>query len=458
MASRSLRARLMLWLLAPLALVMAVQVGFAYRDGLDTAQVVHDRLLLGAARIIAEQMNREDDLSQVYVPPAALELFQSRVHDRVFYRVQTHAGRLLLGYPELPLPKVLPQGDEPVYFDAQFRGLPVRAVALSLPLFGRPEGPLLIEVAETGRARHVLSDQLWEHLAQQQALLLLLAGALVWVGLTHGLGPIRRLRAKVEQRTPGSLEPLPTDEVPGELRPLVDAMNDYAGRLDHQIAARGRFIANSAHQLRTPLALLATQVNYGLRATDPAVKDEVLRAIEAGVRDNTRLVNQLLTLAMAESRGSVPGVMAPHDLAQTVREVLETWATLAEAKSIDLGLEQQVDAAPVALGPRLLHELVANLVDNAVRYTQAGGVVTVRVGHRDGAVSLEVEDDGPGIAHEERGKVFERFYRVLGSESEGSGLGLSIVHEIAQVSDATVRLDDGPGGRGLKVSVVFPAS
>ncbi|HEV3238961.1 MAG TPA: sensor histidine kinase [Casimicrobiaceae bacterium] len=458
MAFRSLRAQLLGWLLVPLALYAASSAWFTYRNAAETATVVHDRLLLGSARMIAEQIRYDDDTLQAVIPPAALELFQSNDQDRVYYRVAAANGALLAGYAELPVPPGPVKVDEALYFDATVRGDPVRTVAFAQPVFGLPrDDPVLIEVAQTLQSRAALTHEIWATAMRNQLPILALAVLMVLLGLRHGLLPLMQLRERVQRRRPGALEPLDAAPVPNELTPLVHAINDYVKRLDDHMSAHSRFIANASHQLQTPLTLLNTQVSYGLRSTDVASKDDALRAIHEGVRHGIRVVKQLLTLSTAESGLAHSKRPSEVHLVGVVKRVLEESAATAQAKRIDLGFEHYGGEAVVQATPPMLHELVANLIDNALRYTPAGGVVTAAVETRDDVNILRIADDGPGIPPEERERVFERFYRLRQDKSDGCGLGLAIVREIANASGAVVRLSAPASGTGLVVEVTFPA-
>jgi len=456
MPPNSLRLQLLGWLLVPLAVVVAVNTWAIYTNALETATVVQDRRLLGAVRIIAEQTYYKDGELHVEVPPAALELFESSSQDRVFYRVASPRGALLLGYAELPAPQLALAADETRHFDAVVRGEAVRVAAFAQPMFGpSAQGPVLIEVAQTMRAHRALASQIWKQAVRQELLMLALAIALVWLGLRRGLMPVLRLRDQVLRRKPGTLEPLDATSAPRELTPLADAMNDYVRRLDEHMSAHGRFIAYASHQLRTVLTVLNTQVSYALGNADPAAREDALRGIRDGVRQGIRLVNQLLLLFTAEAGAAQPLREAEVDLAEVVQRVLEELAVLAQARNIDLGFERKGEAATVRGTPSMLHELVANLVDNAIRYTPPGGVVTAAVLGSTSGVTLCVEDNGPGIPAEQRERVFERFYRLHDDGPGGSGLGLPIVREIAAASRADVKLSDPPSGNGLVVSVTF---
>lgn len=457
MRLKSLRVQLLVWLLVPLALFVTFNIWFTYTNAIAMATLVQDRMLLGSARIIGEQLRYEDDVVQAMIPPAALELFQSDSRDHVYYRIVAANGVLLSGQPDLPDPPQILHSEEAHYFNLLFRGEMVRVVAFAQPVFAAPEqGSVLIEVAQTLRSHGKLSDQIWQRAVQQQVAMLLLMVLLVLFGLRYGLAPMMRLRDQVRLRGTNVVEPLDTAAVPRELAPLVDAINDYAQRLNEHMSAQGRFIANASHQLRTPLTVLNTQVDYGLRSPDIQGKDDALQAINGSVRHGIRLVNQLLTLSTAEARTGRPLRQVGVNLVDVVQRVLEELASIATARNIDLGCNFQCDIALVRAGVSMPHELVSNLVDNALRYTPVGGVVTVNVEVASDSVILRVEDNGPGVPEAEREHVFERFYRLQENRSDGSGLGLSIVREIALASAAKVRLSGPIKTHGLIVTVVFP--
>ena len=456
MAFNSLRSQLLFWLLAPLALVAALDSLVTYRSAGETATIVPERMLLGAARVIGEQVHLEEDVVQVVIPPAALELFASPSADRVFYRVSTNDGRLLSGYYDLPPPPRKPGNEESVFFDAVQRGQPIHAVAFAQPVFSAPgRGPILIEVGQTLAGHDELARTIWLSAMGRQLALLLLVGLLLWYGLRRGIRPLLELRDRMLERKPGSLDRLDARLTPSELKPLVGAVNDYVERLDRHMSDHSRFIADASHQLRTPLTLLNTQVVYALRHDDPATRGEVLQAIHRSVQHSMRLVQQLLSFAKAEVSANTPPAQARGDLVTAVRRVLEALAAIAAERDIDLGFEQDAGAAEVLVQPDMLYELVANLVDNALRYTQPGGVVTAKVRSTPREVVLELVDNGPGIPAEFRDKVFERFYRLHDHHSDGCGLGLAIVRQIANAAGAQIALADAPGGRGLVVTVRF---
>lgn len=443
-------------MLLPLASAVAVGAWISYRNASETAAVVQDRLLLGSARIIAEQLRFEEGEYQEHIPPSALELFQSGQYDRVFYRVTTASGQLLSGYSELPMPAVTVQPELPYFFDASMRSLPVRVVAFLQPVVGsQGSQPVLVEIAQTLRGRNELTSSLWIHAVGQQLLIVALASVFILFGLRRGLQPLLRLRDMVLSRELGTLQPLEVKEIPTELSPLVVAINDYVKRLDQYAMAQRVFIQDAAHQLRTPLTVLSTQVSYAVRATDAAGKEESLGAIRNTVGQAVRLVNQLLTLSSAEAHAGDEAPPLSLSLDAVVQDVLETLSAQAQMKDIDLGFamtgaDPTVDGHPVAV-----REIVMNLVDNAIRYTQPGGAVTANIEVLGDHVKLSVEDNGPGVPEAQRDRVFERFYRLNNRDSGGCGLGLPIVREFAVRVGATVSLQTPASGVGLAAVVMF---
>lgn len=447
----SLRAQLLAGILATLLGV----VGFNLYEGLKqaraTANLVADNMLLGSARVIAEAV-RVDAGGNVAVdiPPAALEIFDTGSGDRVYYRVTTAWGSLIAGYADLGAPVREAHGE-----DMRFRDMDVRAMTLNHPVVGlSAESSVTVTVATTDAGRRAMRNSLWLSDFADQALLVIVAGLVTILGLQRGLAPVLGFRDAVRARRRDQLEPFDETRVQTELRPLVHALNDYMARVQMQMAAQRRFVANAAHQLRTPLTLLSTQASFALREHNPDRREEALQALLRSTRQVTRLAEQLLTLTRAE-----PGSRAPRaervDMATVARQVLEAQADRAIGRNIDLGLEAE-ESAIVIGDATMLREMVVNLVDNALAYTPSPGHVTVSVG-RDGAhVLLTVEDSGPGIPESEREQVFERFYRILNTQAEGSGLGLAIVREVVEGAGGHVTLADRDGG-GLTVTVRLPA-
>jgi two-component system sensor histidine kinase TctE len=289
-----------------------------------------------------------------------------------------------------------------------------------------------------------------------QALIIVVAGIVVWIGVVHGLSPLERLRRAVAARSHRDWSPIAADDVPAEVRPLLDSINELVGRLDRALTLQNRFISDAAHQLKTPVTVLKTQLEVALREDDHERLRLALVTAQTGLERLSRVVSQLLSLARNEPEAAREVALAPMDLNALAFDVSQGWVPEALKKQIDMGFEG-ADAPVLIRGEdSRLRVLLDNLVDNAVRYTPDGGHVTVRVTAGASPV-LEVSDDGPRIPLEERQRVFERFHRLLGNTQAGSGLGLSIAREIARVHGATIDLGDDAGGVGNAFRVTFPS-
>ncbi|MDN7609051.1 sensor histidine kinase [Burkholderia multivorans] len=452
--AHSLRGRLLWWLLLPLAVFVLIAAAMAYDAARRTADLVQDSTLVASARTIGEDIEWRNGLPVADVPPAALEIFESPSRDSVFYKVIDSGGRLLAGNPALDV--VARHGAEPVAYDTTFDGTRLRAVAYDRQLYDEGQvDTVTVVVAKTTRSRNAMVATIWRPQLVRLALMLVLAVVLVYLGLTFELRPLMKLKDDVADRGPMELEPIRPERLQHELRPIVDAINQCIARLNTHTATQRRFIADAAHQLRTPIAVLDTQIQYAQqRGHDDRELASVLDSMQRSSRKMADVTDKLLLLAHAEA---TPSTLLTQrvDLAALVSSVLEETIVLAQRRDIDLGAElgERLD---VAGSGSLLSALVTNLVDNAVRYTQPGGCVTVAA-RRDGdTVVLDVIDDGPGIPAEARPHVFKRFYRVS-SDTEGSGLGLAIVSEIAQAHGGSATLAPGPGNRGVVVTVRLPA-
>ncbi|MBH9663609.1 sensor histidine kinase [Burkholderia multivorans] len=452
--AHSLRGRLLWWLLLPLAVFVLIAAAMAYDAARRTADLVQDSTLVASARTIGEDIEWRNGLPVADVPPAALEIFESPSRDSVFYKVIDSDGRLLAGNPALDV--VARHGAEPIAYDTTLDGTRLRAVAYDRQLYDEGQvDTVTVVVAKTTRSRSAMVATIWRPQLVRLALMLVLAVVLVYLGLTFELRPLMKLKDDVADRGPMELEPIRPERLQHELRPIVDAINQCIARLNTHTATQRRFIADAAHQLRTPIAVLDTQIQYAQqRGHDDRELASVLDSMQRSSRKMADVTDKLLLLAHAEA---TPSTLLTQrvDLAALVPSVLEETIVLAQRRDIDLGAElgERLD---VAGSGSLLSALVTNLVDNAVRYTQPGGCVTVAA-RRDGdTVVLDVIDDGPGIPAEARPHVFKRFYRVS-SDTEGSGLGLAIVSEIAQAHGGSATLAPGPGNRGVVVTVRLPA-
>lgn len=454
----SLRLRLLGWLLVPLAVTIVVSTLQTYRNAYAAANLAYDQTLQASARAIIEDIKAENGDVTVDIPMAALEMFESQFQDRVFYRVMI-GQRLLTGYADLPSPPSPPK--EPskiVYFDASYHGEPMRFVTVYKPLFDPAfTEPVMVQVGETLNSRRTLADQMQWNAILHEVLLLILAAIAALIGLERALKPLLRLRDQILSRDDSELTPFRQRKLPSELVPLVSALNQYMQRLRDQIGVQKRFVADASHQLRTPLTLLSTQAEFALRQTDSAAMREVIANLHANTQQTIRLANQLLSLSRIDPESGAARQFSVVDLLPLTRDAALELTPLARQKHIDLGFESNLPSAEVLGDATFLHELVINLLDNAIRYTQPGGMVTAIVGLSPaGGIQLAVEDNGPGIRPEERERVFERFYRILGNSATGCGLGLAIVREICQSLNAEIRLLTPANGVGLRVEIDLP--
>ena len=473
-APGSLRNQLLRWLILPLVALVALNAVSLYRDALDAGDIAYDRSLLASTRALAERVAVRDGKVVADVPYVALDSFETDTLGRIYYKVTGLNGETVSGYDDLPpVPKDVPRSDlYPAlvrFYHAEYNGEPVRIAALHQPVFDDSmRGIALIQVGETLDARRALSRRILINTLWRQALLVLAVATLVWFAVRLVLRPLMALKNEVETRSLSDLSDVDPALVHKEVRPLVTAMNGAMTRMQNLIASQRRFIADASHQLRTPLTVLKTQAELALREDDPAAMRAIVRSI-AGTTDSAiHLANRLLTLARIEhGNGSVASV--PVSLAAVAGQVGLELAPLAVHKGVDLALEVEEGADTTVNGQELLlHELVSNLADNAIRYTPPGGSVQLRVSRHEsgvlrgelGGVLLEVLDSGPGIPAADMDKVFMPFGQVESAMSrrhDGTGLGLPLSLALIEIHDGRLTLESTPSV-GTTVTVRLPAS
>lgn len=458
-ADPSLKQRLLAWLLLPLIPLILLHAWWSYGRAVQVANDAYDRSLYLAARTLAEELDWERGQLRLDLLRGAGYLFENHTGSRLFYRIDDQQGRLLAG--NAALPKVREKAQPNVHFfslvqfdDAQYRDEPVRLVQLihitDSQRVGNPA--LLVTVAETLETRTDLAAKVLVETLLGQGLLLLAALMLVWYGVHRGIRPLEAYRRKLAQRADDDFSPIQVPGAPSELRPLIETLNGYLKRLGHLIDIRKRFIDNAAHQLRTPLTVLKTQLQLANRATDEGQRMNLVLAASQTSDNAVQLTEQLLALTRAEHANEMHAP-APVDLVLLAKQVTEEWLQNAHERGDDLGFEALVQRCEIQGHAALLHEVIANLVDNALSHCEAGVRVTVRVGDS----WLEVEDDGRGIPTQDHAHVFERFYRVAGSQAKGSGLGLAIVREIAMQLNAKLELfSPAAEGRGTRIRMTWP--
>ncbi|MCI9864604.1 sensor histidine kinase N-terminal domain-containing protein [Rhizobium skierniewicense] len=451
----SLRRRLLGWLLISTAIIGCIALADTYREAINTANIVSDRVLSGSALAIAERVVVSEDGSlEVDIPYVALEMLTSAAQDRVFYRVNGPNGQFLTGYQNLPSVSGL-RSDAPVFVDAEFRGEPIRVAAIQrFASTGVNSVPFSVTVAETTIARSRLAQAIILRSALRLLFMIVGAAIIVWIAVTISLRPLYRLSEAIAERSPNDLHPI-RQSVPVEVENLVETVNSFMVRLQSALDALRHFTGNASHQLRTPLAIIRTQLALSARASTLEDAQAAAHKGDASVAHAEHILAQLLRMANIDAAGSgEKQSLVEVDLALLAQSITADYIPIAAEAGIDLGFEQ-VDKAIIMAEPLLLGELLGNLISNAIAYTGRGTEVTVRV-LRDGAAAcLEVEDNGPGISAEKRAVVRQRFARGEGNAAPGAGLGLAIVEEIAAFFNGRLSLEDGAGGRGLKATVRF---
>jgi two-component system OmpR family sensor kinase len=439
--THSLRGRLLWFLLAAITIAAIAQASIAYRTALRDADQIFDyhmqqmalslrsRVPLASseeadADVPAPASDNDDLVVQVWSPDG-VRVFRSASHARL-------PQRAVLGFSN------------------------VRANGTTYRIFSIQTNNQTVQVAQDLAVRRAMAGNLALRTLGPIAVMMPILMLVVWWVVSGSLEPVARVRRQVATRQADDLSPVSENGLPDEVRPLVQELNLLFGRVRTAFDAQQNFVADAAHELRTPLAALKLQAQSLERAETPEARQVAVRRISAGIERATRLVEQLLVLARQEASAAGGAPRQPVDLAGIARCAVADLAGVAQAKRIDLGL-QRADSAQVEGQPEALTILTRNLVDNAIKYTPEGGTVDVSVADEGGAVVLTVEDSGPGIPPEERERVFDRFYRVPGSDAAGSGLGLAIIKAIAERHGATLALSESPRLHGLMATVRFPA-
>jgi two-component system OmpR family sensor kinase len=332
----------------------------------------------------------------------------------------------------------------------------VRANGTTYRIFSIQTDNQTVQVAQDLAVRRSMASNLALRTLGPIAVMMPILMLVVWWVVSGSLEPVARVRKQVASRQADDLSPVSEAGLPDEVRPLVQELNLLFGRVRTAFDAQQHFVADAAHELRTPLAALKLQVQSLERSDNPDAKRVAVGRLTAGIERATRLVEQLLVLARQEASMAGGAPRQPVDIAVLARRAVADMAGVAQAKGIDLGV-QRADAAEIEGQPDALMILLRNLVDNAIKYTPQGGTVDVSVVAEHGGVRVTVEDSGPGIPPAERERVFDRFYRVPGSDAAGSGLGLAIIKSIAERHDATLALGESKRLGGLEATVTFPA-
>ncbi|CAB3855425.1 ATP-binding protein [Achromobacter deleyi] len=436
--SYSLRARLLLFLLAAIAVGALVQGAIAYRSTLQQADDIFDSLLQRTAL----SLGTGDGLLRM--GPAHAKGSATPVADDLIIQIWTPDGvRVFNSRSRRPLPDQIILG----FADAQVEGSTYRVYSLATPF-------QVIQVAQDMNVRKRMASALaWRTIAPIAAAAPLLM-LIVWCVVSWSLRPVKRARAQVADRRPEDLSPIDVPDLPEEIRPLMQELNLLLERMRGAFALQKQFVGDAAHELRSPLAALNLQLQSLRRAGDEDSRRVAEQRLAAGIERATRLVEQLLSMARHEDTAEQPPA-APVDLGDVLRLALSETLAAANAKQIEVD-RQGAPEAWVTGHRDALVLLARNLLDNAIKYTPAGGHIDIRLDAQSGRAILLIDDNGPGIAAAERERVFDRFYRVEGNTQHGSGLGLAIARAIAERHGAAITLEDAPGGQGLRAKVDFP--
>jgi len=455
---RSLFGEILDWMLTPLLLLWPVSLVLTWLVAQGIAGKPFDRALEYNVGALAQLVTTSNNKAQFVLPLPARELLRTDDSDTVYYQVLGANGEYLSGEKTLPLP---PEEEKPAPGEVRMRDDEFRSVAIKVAYtwvkLDLPNSkPALVQVAETMDKRSVLATEIVKGVMLPQFVILPLAVLLVWLALVQAIKPLNHLEERIRARSPDDLSPLDAEAVPLEVAPLVSSVNDLLMRLKDSIATQKRFLADAAHQLKTPLAGLRMQADLAQRegANAEDLKQSLRQIGRSSIRA-THTVNQLLALARAESSGTAMS-QQPCNLVRLTMDVVRDCVPRAMDKHIDVGYEGAEpgdEDVTIQGNPTLLKEMVRNLMDNAINYTPSNaekpGVITARIlkDPFSKVLVLQLEDSGPGIPAAERELVFQPFYRVLGTEADGSGLGLPIVLEIARQHHASVTMEDSRPGQ-----------
>ena len=450
----SIRLRLLKWLIGPILLINLAGGALTYVLAWLPAQTAFDQSLLDAAGALVPRLRQAGGVLQIDLPQQAEQVLRADATDAIYFVVRGPAGQDLAGDPDFPkLPRLRPEDLKGQHaYDGAMRGEGIRIVALSAAVGAQS---VTIGVGKTLRKRGQIRHAIFRALILLETMLTLASIGLVWFSVTNGLLPLQRMRADLNARSGEDFSPIRDEHVPYELIPVVSDLNGLLDRVHAGAKAQHDFLANVAHQLRTPLAGLKFQLEWlGQRHE---AESETIYSIKLMLSSTERMIrqtNQLLALARAEPSHFEKGRLLPLELNALVEESIQHFVEEAAKKGIDLGFNL---ARTVVVGERfMLRDLIDNLIDNAIRYTPQCGTVTVSCIADALSGRLVVEDSGPGIPHDKRESVFERFVR-LDEKITGSGLGLAIVRDIALAHGASITLDTRPGRPGCIFSVRFPA-
>lgn len=458
MAKHSLRHQLLSWLLLPMFILIVVDSTILYQIAMHFQRQAFDRALQDTAVDIYELISAEKNLSQsnYQLRPEVRAALLADQNDSMYYSILDDKHQVIGGDQALTYASDEDSSSSNRFYDGSIQGIKIRIASITSPIkTSTGTQTITIQVAETLHKRAELAGQILIGIVVPQLLLLIAAAGLMWFGIQRGLLPLWALHSALSERSYRDLSPVKLDNNPEEVRKLVDSVNFLMKQLHNLIASQNQFVADAAHQLRTPLAGIQAQIELAQGESNINELQDSLAKINTSATRLVRLVNQLLLLARNQPEVTHAIEFHQFNLTQLAQEVTTDMLPMADRKQIDLGFECEAEKVTLLGDPIRIKELLYNLIDNAIRYTPQGGQVTVIVEQQPDHIELSVEDNGTGIPLAEQEKVFERFHRAAGNQQEGSGLGLAIVKEIAEIHHATAVIGVPESQQGTKVSIIF---
>ncbi|TDK68184.1 sensor histidine kinase [Sapientia aquatica] len=467
----SLKSRLFMLVFIPISVVSVFDLIVTYSSSDKIATLVQEQILKGSAKIMSEQASITNGDIEISIPPAAFEIFSSPYQDRIYFAIRQLEGKLIAGSDEIPAYTNSLALEQAQYYSSILRGEPVHVVAYAHALSNGTDADVVVtQIAQTKKGQAAFRQELFMLAIRKHALLMCIVLLGLLAASRWSLRPLLVFSKKVTQRQSGSLEKINLQHVPTELLPVTVAINDYVTRLDQTLSSYEQFVASSAHQLRTTFAIITSQLNFarhhqrsdhrsdqGNKQAD--LQSEILDAIQNTVAQGSKVINQLLILARLERTQTIPTPAHPTVLADIVKQVMDELAPIAQQKNIELGTDGLDHSVTLVAPAYLLHEMVLNVVENAILHMGQAGVVTISVFRKDAYLYLRIVDNGPGIPAAERSNVIKRFYRIetdRATYSASSGLGLAIVAEIVQSLNGRLILSEPRSKRGLQVDIKFP--
>ncbi|CAN5512629.1 sensor histidine kinase [soil metagenome] len=455
--NKSIKGQLLVWLLVPLLTLALCSALIGNMLGVAMARDIYDKQLLNSADSVVARIRTKENQITVDLPPSARNILRHNNHDEFYYQVLSPDGQVVFGDKNLPSP-AMPIDGEPSFRTTNVNNRELRVVVVSVTSSDPDGEPLLVQAAETRNSRTELAAQLTLTIFLAQLLIIVSGAVAIYFGVQRGLLPLVKVKRAVEGRAVGDLSPL-TVEAPLELVSLINALNGLFLQLDQDIELQKRFIANAAHQLRTPLAVLGTYCALAQKLVKEEEAQDVLSQLDQAIVRMTQMVSRLLSLARTEPAVTMTRVNRTFDLNSVASSSTANHVPEAIRRKIELEFRGLAQPALILGDEASVEELLNNLIENSLTYVPAGGNILVETSVNGNSVSLKVEDDGPGIPVAERTRVFERFYRVPGTEQPGTGLGLSIVKEIVSAHKANISITESHlnnGGGGTCITVSFP--